>query len=140
MRICCQIQTIFLGIQFCYMITMHSCKNFLVIATCRSSWVEISGKKYSRQGVVILNCGVLPLFGVIHDVIMNDVHQPYLVCKQLSTICFSRHYHSYEVIYPSSTIFNICKQAELYDHSVLSLYHVHSSFFVTPKYYIVEKL
>lgn len=106
--------------------------------TFRSSWVEISGTKYSLQNVVVLDSGLLPQFGIIRDIIINDVHQPFLVCEKLTTCCFSSHYHSYEVILPNPAIFCICKQSELYDYSVLSLYHVHS-LFVSLKYYLVEK-
>lgn len=103
--------------------------------TYRSSWVEISGTKYSIQNVVVLDCGLLPQFGIIHDIIINDVHQPILVCETLATCRFSPHYHSYEVIHLNPPVFCIRKQSELYDYSVLSVYRN----FVTLKYYLVEK-
>ena len=105
----------------------------------RTSWVEISGTKYTLQNVVVLDCDLLPQFGIIHDIILNDVHQPFLVCEKLITCCFSPHYHSHEVIHHNPAVFIICKQSELYDYCVLSLYHVGSQF-VSLKYYLVEKL
>lgn len=90
--------------------------------------------KYSIQNVVGLDCGLLQ-FGIIHDIFINDVHQPILVCKTLATCHFSPHYHSYEVIRPNPPLFCMRKQSELYDYSVLSVY-LH---FVTLKYYLVEK-
>ena len=89
---------------------------------------------------MVLDCDLLPQFGIIHDFVLDDVHQPFLVCKKLITECFSSHYHAYEVTYPETPVFITCKQSELYDHSVLSLYHVDSSLFIPPKYYLVEKL
>lgn len=89
--------------------------------------------------VVVLDSSLLPEFGIIHDV-LNDVHQPFLVCEKLITDCFSSHYHAYEIIRPNPPVFCICKQSQLYDYSVLSLYHVQSSLFVSVKYYLVEKL
>ena len=114
----------------------NNCK-FLPIY--RSSWVETSGTKYSLQNVVVLECGLLPQFGIIHDIVINDVHQVFFVCEKLITCCFSPHYHSHEVIRPKPAVFCICKQSELYDYSVLSLYRV-ESLFVSLKYYLAEKL
>ena len=105
---------------------------------CRTSWVEISGTKYSLQNIVILDCSILPAFGIIEDII-SDAHQPFLVCKKLSTCWFSPHYHAYEVFLSSPATFCICKQSDLYDYSVLTLYHVNSFLLVPLKYYIVEK-
>ena len=105
------------------------------IYASRTSWVEISGTKYTLQNVVVLDCDLLPQFGIIHDIIINDVHQPFLVCEKLITCCFSPHYHSHEVVHHNPPVFIICKQSELYDYSVLSLYHVGSQF-VSLKYLI----
>jgi len=85
----------------------------------RSSWVEICGTKYSRCNVV-LDSSLLPVFGNIHDV-LNDVHQPLLVCEKLITDCFSSHYDAYEIIRPNPPVFCICKQSQFYDYSVLSI-------------------
>lgn len=111
----------------------------MYILTCRSSWVEISGTKYGLQNVVVLDCTLLPQFGIIHDIIVDNIHQPFFVCEKLTTDCFSSHYHAYEVIRHSPPVFSICKQSELYDYSVLSLYHVHS-LFVSLKHHLVETL
>ena len=51
--------------------------------TFRSSLVEISGTKYSLQNVVVLDSGLLPQFG---DIIINDVHQPFLLCEKLRVV------------------------------------------------------
>ena len=103
----------------------------------RASWVEICGTKYSQQDVVTLDGGLLPEFGIIHDVIISDVHEPFFVCEILTTECFYSHYHAYEVVRQSPPVFHICMQSELYDYSVLSLY---KSQYVVLKYYLVEKL
>lgn len=109
------------------------------VQLCRASWVEISGTKYSHKNVVVIDCNILPVFGVIQDIILNDTYQALFVCKKLTTCCFSPHYHAYEVSYSFPATFFICKPCDLYDYSVLTLYHVHSSLFVPLKYHIVEK-
>ena len=94
---------------------------------------------YSLQNVVVLDSDLLPQFGIIHDIVVTDVYQPLLVCEKLTTGCFSHHYHAYEVIRLEPPVFCICKQSELYDYSVLSIYHVFS-LYIPLKYFLVEKL
>ena len=89
--------------------------------------------------MVVLDCDLLPQFGIIHEIVVTDVYQPLLVCEKITTNCFLPHYHAYEVIRPKPPVFCICKQSELYDYSVLSLYHV-CSIFIPLKYFLVERV
>lgn len=106
----------------------------------RSPWVEICGTRYGQQSIVVLDCALTPEFGIIHDIVLDSLHQPFLVCEKLITDCFSYHYHSYQIFRPNPPVFCICRQSHLYDHSVLSVYTVNSLLYVTLKYYLVEKL
>ena len=44
--------------------------------------------KYSQRSVVILACGLVPQFGMIHDIVLDDLQQPFLVCEKLITRVF----------------------------------------------------
>lgn len=76
--------------------------------------MEICGTCYCRQSVVVLNCVLVPEFGLIHHIVLDDLHQPYLVCEEMITDCFSYHYHCYKVVHSNPPIFCIWKQSTLY--------------------------
>lgn len=109
----------------------------LFFYTCRVSWIEISGTKYNRESVVILESNLLPEFGIIIDIICNS-DQYYFVCKHLHTECFSPHFHSYEVSIDDNIV--ICNPSDLVDYNVLSLYRLssHPNYFVSLKYHLIE--
>ena len=48
----------------------------------------------------------------------------YFVLEKLHAVCFSNHYHSFEVIKHVPKEFFICKPSDLFDHAVLGLYHI----------------
>ena len=106
------------------------------------SWVEISGTTYHRGDVVVTDTDLVPVFGVVEDIIVDSMQCHYLVCEVLSTICFVRHFHSYEVATQSPTVYYICKPTSLFDNTVLGRYQLasHPSFFVPLKYHLVEHL
>ena len=112
--------------------------NFCVVN--RASWAEVCGTRYCRQSVVVLNCALVPEFGLVRDIVLDDLQQPCLVCEILLTDCFVYHYHSYKVLHLTPAVFCIKKPSELYDHSLLSMYSVESSLYITLKYHLVEKL
>lgn len=98
------------------------------------SWIDITGNTYSHGSVVVIKTDLLPVFGLIEDIIIDDSHCHYLVIEQLNTICFVPHFHSYEVMALSPKVYYICEPSNLFDHTVLGLYQVapHHSFFIPP--------
>lgn len=106
------------------------------------SWITITGTTYGYGDVVVIDTDLLPIFGVVEDIIMDECHCYYLVMQELHTISFVPHFHSYEVIEQSPKVYRIRKPCNLYDHAVLSRYQVapRKSFFIPLKYYLVEKL
>jgi hypothetical protein len=93
--------------------------------------------------VIVLGTDLFPKFGILVDIFIDNLHCYYFVLEELHTICFTSHYHSYEVIRHSPMKYNVCKPSNLYDHTVLGEYEVpHSSpsSFVPLKYYLVENL
>ena len=90
----------------------------------------------------MIDSDLLPNFGIIEDIIIDDLHSYYFVIEKLHTICISSHYHSYEVIKHSPTLFHVCKLSDLWDHSVLGLYQIphNQSYFVPLKYYLIENV
>ena len=94
------------------------------------------GLRYPEQSIAYRMSWCLTVVS-FHSLVLSMI-LPFLVCEKLLH-AVSAHYHSYEVICPNPAVFCICKQSDLYDYSVLSLYHV-NSLFVSLKYYLVEKL
>ena len=115
------------------------CKNeFLLFYSV--TWVEITGTHYSHGSVVVLGTDLLPKFGIIEDIFVDNFHSYFFVLEELQTVCFSPQYHSYEVIAHSPKMYHVCKPSDLFDHNVLGKYQVSSchSFFVPLKYYLTE--
>lgn len=106
----------------------------------RISWVDIAGIKYYKEGVVVLQSNLLPVFGVIIDIIVHQA-QYHFVCNVLHTECYNSHFHAYEVS-KGSTEYTICTHSELVDHHVLSRYNLPTSpsQFIPLKYHIIEHI
>ncbi len=111
--------------------------------TCnRLSWIEVNGTTYQR-GVVVLDMDLFPKFGIIEDIVVFQADMYYLVCEVLITQCFSHHFHPFKTCKQHPLEYSICKQAKLYDHTVLAAYVLSSQthFFQIPlKYQLIELL
>lgn len=80
---------------------------------------------------------LVPSFGILHDIIIVD-NEFFFVCKVLSTVSFEGHFHSYLVTCENS--FSIITQANLYDHTTLSVYNISNSFYIPLKYQLIENV
>ncbi len=90
----------------------------------RVSWIELCGTRYTSGDVVVATSDLLPQFGIIQEIIVHNLC--YFLLKLLHTICFSTHFHSFEVINNSPPVFSVIKPSDLFDHCVLGLYHIQS--------------
>ena len=90
----------------------------------------------------MISSGLVPVFGLIEDIIMDDNHSFFFLTEVFNTLRFSPHFHAYEVITQTPKAYQICKPSTLYDHAVLGRYQVvtHSSFYIPLKYHLVEKI
>ncbi len=100
-------------------------------------WIEISGTRYSHGSVVVTGTDLVPNFGIIEEIMVDELMFFYFVLEELQTLCFSSHYHSFEVTYHTPEMYLICKPSDLLGHAVLSLYQLHCSCFVCLQYYLV---
>lgn len=91
---------------------------------------------------MVIDTDLLPIFGIVEDIVVDDLHCYFFVLQKFRTICFSPHYHSYEVNAHSPKAYYVCKPSDLFDHSVLGQYQVPNchSLHVPLKYYLVETL
>ena len=69
---------------------------------------------------------LVPIFGVIEDVMVFDVDVCYLACEVLITDCFVNHFHAYQVYRQQPQQYFFCKQKNLFDHTVLAAYEITS--------------
>lgn len=85
----------------------------------------------------------LPVFGLVQHVITVEVDTYFLIVNVLHTICFNRHFHVYEIEYPSSPNYNVVKPLDLVDHHPLGLYTCtflnQSIQVVSLKYHVISK-
>ena len=104
--------------------------------------MKIGGTVYKPGAVVILKSELLPEFGEIIDVIVNNVDECWLVCKVYLTMCFAPHFHAYKVLC-SHPVIRLIQQSNLLDNHPLSLYRIHQhpgSKFVPLKCHIIENV
>ena len=105
---------------------------------CRLGWIQLHGTVYKPGGAVVLQMNLYPTFGRIHDLIVFNVNNYYIVCEELITEAFNNHYHAYEVALPNPRSYIICKPSDLVDHTVLGIYHRSTSLLISLKYHLVE--
>ena len=83
---------------------------------------------------------LLPLFGIITDIVVHHADHVYFVCNVLHTECFNSHFHAYEV--SKTKDYDFCTHSDLIDHHVLSLYSLSSytTCFIPMKYHLEENI
>lgn len=108
----------------------------------RISWLNINGTTYKKSGAVIVQMGLSPVFGKIHDLIIieNNTDNYFIVYEKLVTETFNHHVHAYEVSVPNVPIYICCKSSDLIDHHVLGIYEFSDSSYISVKYHIVENV
>lgn len=94
--------------------------NQYVSHICRLPWIEVHGTTYKRGSIVVLGVDLLPKFGVVRDITVCNTDIYYFVCEILVTECFSHHFHAYQAHIQHPPFYNICKQSDLHDHTVLA--------------------
>ena len=107
----------------------------------RSSWVTIKGTTYKPLNIVVVGSSLLPVFGRIISILIEQVTKCYFVCEVLTTETFNPHFHAYEVqAQEKPTPLVICTQNDFIDHHVLALYHVSQLELVPLKYHVPENI
>ena len=76
---------------------------------------------YKPGGVVVLEVNVVPVFGIIRNILVVNAEDYYLICEILYTELFNCHFHSYAVC-NNATEYAISKVECLADHYYLSCY------------------
>lgn len=105
----------------------------------RVSWAKIRSILYKPGAVVVLQNNLLPVFGIIIDIIVHQVDICYFVLQEYTTHCFLPHFHSFEVSLTSPPAYHTYKVHELADHHPLCVYIVNNSHLIPLKYYIKEE-
>lgn len=62
------------------------------------SWIKIQSILFKPKFVLILSVtDLLPVFGMIHFICLNNVKKPFFILQILETVSFSRHLYAYRV-------------------------------------------
>jgi len=95
--------------------------------------------------VVVLDASeVLPIFGLIINILLVKPDKPYFVCELLETEEFSSHLHSFILQRAKPIPIVFCKPDELSDHHTLGLYSLrffqdtHITQYVVPQYHYCD--
>ena len=96
---------------------------YIYICYYRVTWVQIQGTKYEEGSVVLLDStGILPIFGMITNILLIKSDEPYFVCEGLNTEEFSSHFHSFIVQRNKPIPIAFCKPGDLSDNHTIGLY------------------
>ena len=83
---------------------------------------------------------IIPIFGLIIDILLIKLDEPYFVCELLETEEFSSRFHSFVVQRPKLIPIAFCKPDELLDHHTLGVYSLrlfhdaHTTYYIVPQY------
>ena len=90
----------------------------------RVAWIQLQGTKYIEGSVVVLDTSeILPIFGIIFNILLIKADQPYLVCEVLHTEEFSAHLHSFIITREDKPVSIVFREPhELSDYHILGLY------------------
>ena len=125
-------------------LTLHSkyfclfCENFCVCLSVRITWVKVRGITYKIGYVVVLSSGLTPVFGLIDNIIVYDVDRFFYVCNVMETVCFSEHFHCFEV--EKSSDMEVIEYDRIYDYTPLYLYTVNNTLYIPLKYHLKENV
>ena len=123
----------------------YTCASALHYTICyRVTWIQVQGTKYVEGSVVVLDSSeVLPTFGIIINIVLITLDEPYLVCEVLHTEEFFAHLHAFIVQRDKPIPIVFCKPDELSDHHTLGLYTLrlfqdtHVTQYIVPQYHLM---
>lgn len=76
----------------------NSFKEYLPETYTIVSWIKIESILFKPQFVLNISVmDLLPVFGFIHFICLNEVKEPFFVLQMLKTLSFSRHLYAYRV-------------------------------------------
>ena len=103
------------------------------------SWAQSGSVLYKPGAIVVTRNYLLPVFGVIVDIIVLQVDICYFVLQEYITHCFVPHFHSFEVSITSPPVYDTYGVHELADHHPLCIYSINNKQLIPLKYYITEE-
>ena len=113
-------------------------------ACCRVTWIQLQGIKYVEDSVVVLDTSeILPVFGIIINILLINSREPHFACEQLHTEEFSVHFHCYIINRDRPIPITFCTPTELSDYLTLGLYtlrffeHTLPTHYVVPQYHLL---
>ena len=113
---------------------------YIHILMYRVTWIQLQGTKYVEGCVVVLDSTeILPIFGIIINILLIKPAEPYFVCEVLDTEKFSSHFHSFVVQRTKPIPIVFCKPDDLSDYHTLGLYSLRLSHETVTTHYIVPQ-
>ena len=95
--------------------------NYLILYF-RATWIVIHGVKYQKRAAVVHQHSILPAFLRIEDIFVMANGDTFFACKEMRTLLYSKHLHSYEVASLNNIV--TINYDELLDYHPLDIYQV----------------
>lgn len=74
------------------------------------SWIRLKGILYNTKNMSIILClseeanCMLPTFGIIESLFINNLNKPFAICKQFNTLYFDDHFQAFNVTLTTNLI------------------------------------
>ena len=95
---------------------------YYLIIYFRATWIVIHGVKYQKRAAVVHQHSILPAFLRIEDIFIMANGDTFFACKEMRTLLYSKHLHSYEVASLNNIV--TINYDELLDYHPLDIYQV----------------
>ena len=100
------------------------------------AWSKTGSTLYKPGAAVILESSLIPVFGVIIDIVVCHVDSCYFIVQEYTTNCFV---DSFEVSAITPALHHTCQVCNLADHP-LCIYTTSSNTILIPlKYHVIEQ-
>jgi len=116
----------------CFHPYFNSFKEYLPETYTVISWIKIQSILFKPQFVLNISVtDMLPVFGIIHFICLNEAKEPFFVLQMLKTFSFSRHLYAYRIAFKNKWKILKCNKSTISRYSsVTSLVKSIDAYFV----------
>ena len=104
------------------------------------AWSKTGSTLYKPGSAIILESSLIPVFGVIIDIVVCHVDSCYFIVQEYITNCFVEHFHSFEVSAMTPALHRTFQMCNLADYHPLCIHTTsNNTKLISLKYYVIEQ-
>jgi len=102
----------------CFHPYFNSFKEYLPETYTVISWIKIQSILFKPQFVLNISVtDMLPVFGIIHFICLNEAKEPFFILQMLKTLSFSRHLYAYRIAFTNKWKIFKCNKSTISRYS-----------------------